>query len=134
MRQVRTASKPPSKRSPKAAGQGVPATLSGLDVVQATTAKNRFGAILRRARTGEPVVISKRGIPEFVVMEYQRYHSLVHNTRGRDQQQLDALRDEFDALYAQMQSSKSRQGVDRLLSASAESLNQTVAKRARSRG
>jgi prevent-host-death family protein len=134
MRQARTASKQPSKRSPKAAGRGVPATLSGLDVVHATTAKNRFGAILRRARTGEPVVISKRGIPEFVVMAYQRYHSLVHNTRGRDQQQLDALRDEFDALYAQMQSSKSRQGVDRLLSASTESLNQTVAKRARSRG
>ena len=103
-------------------------------MVQATVAKNRFGAILRRARTGEPVVISKRGIPEFVVMEYQRYHSLVHNTRGRDEQQLDALRDEFDALYAQMQSSKSRQGVDRLLAASAGSLNQTAAKRARSRG
>jgi prevent-host-death family protein len=134
MRQARTSSKPASKRSTKAAGRGGPATLSGLDVVQATTAKNRFGAILRRARTGEPVVISKRGIPEFVVMEYQRYHSLVHNTRGRDEQQLDALRDEFDALYAQMQSSKSRQGVDRLLSASAENLNQTAAKRARSRG
>jgi prevent-host-death family protein len=134
MRQARSASKPPTKRSPKAAGRGGPATLSGLDVVQATAAKNRFGAILRRARTGEPVVISKRGIPEFVVMEYQRYHSLVQNTRGRDQQQLDALRDEFDALYAQLQSSKSRQGVDRLLAASAGSLNQTAAKRARSRG
>jgi prevent-host-death family protein len=103
-------------------------------MVQATTAKNRFGAILRRARTGEPVVISKRGVPEFVLMEYQRYHSLVHNTRGRDEQRLDALRDEFDALYAQMQSSKSRQGVDRLLSASAERLNQTTAQRAQSRG
>jgi prevent-host-death family protein len=134
MRQARTAAKQPSKRSSKAAGRGLPAAPVGLDVVQATTAKNRFGAILRRARTGEPVVISKRGIPEFVVMDYQRYHSLVHNTRGRDQQQLDALRDEFDALYAQMQSSKSRQGVDRLLADSAECLNQTAAKRARSRG
>ena len=134
MRQARTAAKQPSKRSSKAGGRGIPAAAAGLAVVQATAAKNRFGALLKRARTGEPVVISKRGIPEFVVMEYQRYHSLVHNTRGRDQQQLDALRDEFDALYAQMQSSKSRQGVDRLLSASTESLNQTAAKRARSRG
>jgi prevent-host-death family protein len=135
MRQARASPKPPSKRSTKAAGREAPATLpGGLDAVQATAAKNRFGAILRRARTGEPVVISKRGVPEFVVMDYRRYHSLLHHTRGRDEQQLDALRDEFDALYAQMQSSKSRQGVDRLLSASAESLNQTAAKRARSRG
>jgi prevent-host-death family protein len=133
MRQARTAPKSPSKRSAKAAGSGLPAALSG-HMVQATTAKNRFGAILRRARTGEPVVISKRGVPEFVLMEYERYRSLMHNTRGRDEQRLDALRDEFDALYAQMQSSKSRQGVDRLLSASAERLNQTTAERARSRG
>jgi prevent-host-death family protein len=133
VRQIRSVSKQPTRRSSKAAGPGLPATLSGLEVVQATTAKNRFGAILKRARTGAPVVISKRGIPEFVVMEYQRYHALVHNTRGRDEQQLDALRDEFDALYAQMQSAKSRQSVDRLLSASAASVNQTAARRLRHR-
>src|SRR5258707_13295072 len=99
MRQARTSSKLPRKPSAKAAGGALPATPSGLNVVKATTAKNRFGAILRRARTGEPVIISKRGTPEFVVMEYRRYHSLVHNTRGRDEQQLDALREEFDTLY-----------------------------------
>jgi prevent-host-death family protein len=132
MRQARIATKPPSKRSK--AGRGLSAPPSDLDVVQATTAKNRFGAILKRAQTGATVVISKRGIPQFVVLEYQRYHSLIHNTRGRDEQQLDALRTEFDALYAQMQSSKSRQGVDRLLSASAENLNQIAAQRARPRG
>jgi prevent-host-death family protein len=133
MRQARTP-KSPKKRSAKTPGGGPPAALSGLNVVQATMAKNRFGAILRRARTGEPVIISKHGTPEFVVMEYRRYHSLVHNTRGRDERQLDALRDEFHTLYTQMQTSKSRQGVGRLLSATAENLNQIASKRARSRG
>jgi prevent-host-death family protein len=133
MRQIRSASKQPTRRSSKAASGGLPAALSGLDVVQATTAKNHFGAILKRARTGAPVVISKRGVPEFVVMEYQRYHSLIHNTRGRDERELDALRAEFDALYAQMQTAKSRQSVDRLRSASAASVNQTAAGRLRNR-
>jgi prevent-host-death family protein len=133
MRQARMPTKPPSKRA-KATARGLAASPSGLDMVQATTAKNRFGAILKRARTGAPVVISKRGIPQFVVLEYQRYHALIHNTRGRDEQQLDALRTEFEALYAQMQSSKSRHGVDRLLTASAERMNHIVAQRARSRG
>jgi prevent-host-death family protein len=131
MRPSRISAKP-SKRPVRSARP--PAVPEGLGVVQATMAKNRFGAILKRARAGEAVVIAKRGVPEFVVLEYQRYHSLVHNTRGRDEQQLEALREEFDALTAQMQTGQSRRGVDRLLSASAESLNQTLAKRARSRG
>jgi prevent-host-death family protein len=135
MRQTRVPPKLPSKRSGKSAERGIPVAPDGLAVVQATAAKNRFGAILKRARTGEAVVIAKRGVPEFVVLAYPHYHALVHNTRGRDEQQLDALREEFDTLYTQMQTSKSRQGVDRLLSSSAESLNQTVGKRTpRSRG
>jgi prevent-host-death family protein len=130
MRPSRPSTQLPLKRPSKASGKARPESA----VVQATAAKNRFGAILKRARAGEAVVIAKRGIPEFVVLEYQRYHALLHNTRGRDEQKLDALRDDFDALYVQMQSTKSRHGVDQLLSVSAADLNQTVALRAKARG
>jgi prevent-host-death family protein len=79
----RTVPKTPSKRSAQTAGRARPAAPEGPGVVQATAAKNRFGAILNRARSGEAVVIAKRGVPESVVLTYPRYHSLVHNTRGR---------------------------------------------------
>jgi prevent-host-death family protein len=134
MRAPRLSAKPSAKRSSRSAGKALPVTAVDPGVVQATVAKNRFGAILKRARAGEAVVIAKHGIPEFVVLEYQRYFSLIHQSRGQDELSLDALRDEFDVLYAQMQSSKSRQGVDRLLSTSADSLNQTAARRAKDRG
>lgn len=43
----------------------------------------------------------------------------------------DELHREFEVLYAQMQSAKSRRSVDSLLSASAEELNRTAAARAK---
>jgi hypothetical protein len=38
------------------------------------------------------------------------------------------LREEFDILYARMQTAASRKGIDRLLSASANELNETARK------
>jgi len=134
MRPARNPVKTSAKRAAKPAASRVPPTAAGMEVVQATAAKNRFGAILKRARAGAGVVISRRGKPEFVVMAYPRYHSLVHQNRDADERQLDELRADFDALYAQMQTAQSRRGIDRLLDMSADEMNEIAARRTRTRG
>src|SRR5689334_18331430 len=86
--------------------------------VNATEAKNKFGEILRRVRTSSPVYIEKHGTPLAVVLDVESYQALVHKTRDAQQLQLDALREEFDAMYTRMQKPQSRQAIDRLLAAS----------------
>ena len=54
------------------------------------------------------------------------------NSRTPAKVSLDEVSREFEVLYAQMQSAKSRRSVDSLLSASAEELNRTAAARAKS--
>lgn len=102
--------------------------------VNATQAKNQFGAILRRVRTAAPVFIEKHGAAQAVVLDIGSYRALVHEARAPQQVQLDVLREEFDALYARMQRSKSRKAADRLSSASAQELNRVAARRAKPRG
>jgi len=59
-----------------------------------------------------------------------------HKGSGKDStgSGMEALRDEFNALYADMQSRRSRDAVNQLLCASAETLNRASAKRAKIRG
>lgn len=102
-------------------------------VVQATDAKNRFGAILKSIRNAEPVYIEKHGKAEAVVLDIASYRALVHKARSPHEVQLDTLRDEFDALYASMQSTKSRKAADKLFAASAAELNRIAAQRAKLR-
>ncbi len=106
---------------------------SGQNVVQATDAKNRFGAILKSIRNAEPVYIEKHGKAEAVVLDIASYRELVHRARSPHEMQLDTLRAEFDALYASMQSAKSRKAADKLFGASAAELNQIAAQRAKKR-
>ena len=106
---------------------------SGQNVVQATDAKNRFGAILKSIRNSEPVYIEKHGKAEAVVLDIASYRALVHKARAPHEIQLDTLRDEFDALYASMQSAKSRIAGDKLLRASAAELNRVAAQRTKVR-
>lgn len=102
--------------------------------VNATQAKNQFGAILKHVSTAAPVFIEKHGSEQAVVLDIGSYRELIHKARDPEQKQLDVLREEFEALYAKMQSSESRKAVDRLLSASAEDLNRTAARRMKKRG
>jgi len=102
--------------------------------VQATHAKNRFGEILERVRNLGPVFIAKHGKAQAVVLNIESYNTLVRKGRDRHEEHLDTLRDEFDAMYAEMQSRQSRDAVSRLLSAPAEVLNRVSAKRAKKRG
>src|SRR5690606_6618378 len=93
------------------------AEMSGERSIAATDAKNRFGEVLKAAETG-PVFIEKRGRYQAVVLAIDDYQSLLARNRTPDEARLDALRKEFDKLYARMQSQRSRSATDRLLAAS----------------
>jgi prevent-host-death family protein len=102
--------------------------------VNATQAKNQFGEILRRVREASPVFIEKHGTPLAVVLDVQSYEALMFRARDAQQVQLDALRDEFEAMYAGMQEPRSRRAVDRLLAASDEELTSVATRHAKRRG
>lgn len=125
-RSRRVARVAPTPSGPRKAG--------GYKTVKATQAKNRFGAILKSIRNAEPVFIERHGTAQAVVLDVESYHALVHRAREPHELQLEALREEFDALYARMQSARARRAVDLLSSASADELNQVAAIRARTRG
>lgn len=132
-------SKKPTAKRPRlrVAARGAVTGLSlhaGEYSVNATQAKNQFGAILRQVRNAQPVFIEKHGAAQAVVLDIGSYRALVHQAREPHQVQLDALRKEFDALYASMQTPKSRKAVDQLSAASAEELNRVAALRAKARG
>ena len=96
--------------------------------IPATEAKNRFGEVLKAAEAG-PVFIEKHGRYQAVVLAVDDYHALLARNRTPDEARLDALRKEFDKLYARMQSRRSRSATDRFLSASDEEINRAVAPR-----
>lgn len=102
--------------------------------VNATQAKNQFGEILRRVKTAAPVFIEKHGTPLAVVLDIESYEALKNRARNAQQLQLDALSEEFEALYARMQTPASRHAIDRLFAASAEELNSVAARHAKRRG
>jgi PHD/YefM family antitoxin component YafN of YafNO toxin-antitoxin module len=88
-----------------------------------------LGLMLEDARTSGPVFIEKHGQEQAVLLSISTYNELIGKSKSSDEKKLDGLREEFDALYARMQTAASRKGVDRLLSASAEELNATARKR-----
>jgi len=98
--------------------------------VSATVAKNQLGQILKMAED-EPVYIVKHGKAQTVVIAADAYENLVTQARDRDDTRLAALRAEFDAMYASMQTKRSRKRVDALLKASAAQLNRAAAHRIR---
>jgi prevent-host-death family protein len=101
--------------------------------VQATQAKNRFGAILKSVRQGGPVFIEKHGTAQAVVLDVEAYRALLLKSRTTPEAELDTLRAEFQALSAQMQTEKSRKAVQSLFTASAEKLNRTAGARLKPR-
>jgi prevent-host-death family protein len=102
--------------------------------VNATQAKNQFGEILRRVREASPVFIEKHGAPLAVVLDVKSYEALVFRARGAQQTQLDALREEFEAMYARMQEPRSRRAIGRLSTISDDELNSIAARHAKRRG
>ena len=107
---------------------------SSLFTVNATQAKNQFGEILRRVQSASPVFIEKHGAPLAVVLDVQSYEALRLRARDAQQIHLDALRDEFDAMYARMQEPRSRRAIDRLSMASDAELNSVATRHKKRRG
>ena len=102
--------------------------------MNATQAKNQFGEILRRVKEGSPVFIEKHGTPLAVVLDLESYEALKLRARDAKEIQLDALREEFETMYARMQQPRSRRAIDRLSVASDVELNAVAKRHARRRG
>jgi len=101
-------------------------------LINATSAKNRFGEILRMAEK-DPVYILKHGKANTVVVSASQYEVLTRSRRTKEDETLDELRTEFNEMYAQMQEARWQKGVDRLIDASADELNRVAARRLRTR-
>ena len=98
--------------------------------VSATVAKNQLGRILRLAEE-EPVYIVRHGKRQTVVIAAEAYEKLMARAEDRDDPRLAELRADFEALYASMQTERSRRRVDAFLNATAEQLNRAAARRIR---
>lgn len=100
--------------------------------IDATSAKHRFGEVLRHAGNREVVALSKRGRDVAYVIPPELFESL-HQVREQPPESLAALEAEFDRLVANMQRAPSRRAVDRLLDASDAQINAVAAKAVRGR-
>ncbi len=98
--------------------QKPPLSLEGEEEVSATVAKNEFGRVLDMALRGARVVITKHDAPTAVLLSASAYAALA----GRATPDLDALRDEFDAMLDRMQTPKARAGTAALFAASPSEL------------
>jgi prevent-host-death family protein len=97
--------------------------------VPATEAKNRFGEVMKAATSRRPVFIERHGRDQVVVLDIDTYKSLLEKRRTPDEKRLEELREEFDALYARMQTPASRKATDKLLAASDEEIDRALAPR-----
>lgn len=94
---------PPSEAAPS----------PGVDVARTVTlpssaVQNEFGRILDQARE-QDIVITRHDVPRAVLVSIARYRELV----GREAAVLDTLQEQFDALYARMQTSELDAGTAR---------------------
>ena len=98
--------------------------------VSATEAKRELGRVLEMAVQGGAVVITKHDAPKAVLISVENFNAL----SGAAQTKLDTLSREFDALLAQMQTSRARRGMKAAFGASGTRLGKAAVAAARSRG
>ena len=96
----------------------------------ASEAKNQFGHLLERATRGEPIAITKHGSEKAYLISAEQYKALRHEP----EQKLSNLREEFDQLFARMQTQKFRRGISAAFHASPEKLGKAAVAAARKRG
>jgi prevent-host-death family protein len=99
-------------------------------LLSATHAKNEFGRVLEMVMQGGVVVITKHAAPKAVMLAIDEFNALANGaTRA-----LDTLRDEFDTLYARMQTPKARRAMKAAFAASPHQLGKAAVAAARKRG
>lgn len=94
--------------------------------VTATVVKNEFGRVMDTVQREGQVVITKHDSPRAVLVSYDLYQRLVK----AGQPELDGLRNEFEALYAQMQTPEARAEADALFSISPSELGEAAVRAA----
>lgn len=100
--------------------------------VSSTEAQNEFGRILDAASRGDDVVITKHNAPRAVLISVDRYEALAR----ADENGLDRLTEQFDALLERMQTPEAIAGMKRAFESSPKELGRTavsVARRRRAR-
>lgn len=100
--------------------------LSALPAFDASALKNKFRAVTDQAAQGA-IAITRYNRPELVILSAAEY---VHLTKAQ-RAPLDALTAQFDEMVAQMQTAKSRKGVQAFLGASAVDLGKAAVKAAK---
>ncbi len=100
--------------------------LVDISTVAATKVKNEFGAILEQTMHSGAVAITRHDMPKAVLLSFAEFESLVKE-RSRS---LDDLHAEFDGLLAQMQTLRSRKGVEAAFNASPAELGRAAVKAA----
>lgn len=101
--------------------------LVDMSTVAATKVKNEFGSILEQAMHGGAIAITRHDLPKAVLLSYEEFVALVKDRAP----QLNDLANEFDALLADMQTAKSRQGMADAFEASASRLGRAAVSAAR---
>src|SRR5712691_6448892 len=96
--------------------------------VASTRLKNEFGTVLEQAARGA-VAITRHDAPKAVLVSYEEFEALV---KGQNQN-LNDLGAEFDALLDRMQTPKARKGVQAAFNAAPAQLGRAAVKSARKR-
>lgn len=102
--------------------------LVDIPTVAATRLRNEFAAILEQAARGA-VAITRHDAPKAVLLSYAEFEALV---KGQNQN-LNDLSAEFDALLAGMQTPKARKGMNAAFNATPAELGRSAVKSARQR-
>lgn len=93
-------------RSEAASSKGVQAARTV--ALPSSTVQNEFGRVLDQARD-QDIVVTRHDVPRAVLVSVARYRELV----GREAAVLDTLQEQFDALYARMQTLETEAGTAR---------------------
>lgn len=101
--------------------------LVDMSTVAATKVKNEFGSVLEQAMHGGAVAITRHDLPKAVLLSYEEFVALVKDRAP----QLNDLTNEFDALLADMQTAKARQGMAKAFEAPASRLGRAAVSAAR---
>src|SRR3972149_5801352 len=97
--------------------------------VTATDAKKEFGSVLERVVRGGAGVITKHDTPQAVLLPVDEFNALARAA----ERELDTLSEEFDALFARMQTPKARARMRAAFEASAKQLGKAAVAAARKR-
>jgi antitoxin Phd len=96
----------------------------------ATAAKNEFGRVLDTAVEKGAVAITRHDAPKAVLLSIDEFEALV----AAGERALDTLTEEFDELFARMQSPRARKGMAEAFDATPARLGKAAVAAAKRRG